>query len=63
VYTSGGVYGDQPGTILDEAAPIAQDAHPWAKARYEFEQKLVQSKVVHGVVIRPGWVYGNSSGQ
>jgi nucleoside-diphosphate-sugar epimerase len=63
VYTSGGVYGDQPGKVLDEDAPIASDAHPWSKARYEFEQKLVQSSQVRGVIIRPGWVYGNSSGQ
>jgi UDP-glucose 4-epimerase len=62
VYTSGGVYGDQPGKVLDEDAPIASDAHPWSKARYEFEQKLVQSSQVRGVIIRPGWVYGNSSG-
>eukprot|EP00029_Vermamoeba_vermiformis_P005012 TRINITY_DN161_c0_g1_i1.p1 TRINITY_DN161_c0_g1~~TRINITY_DN161_c0_g1_i1.p1 ORF type:complete len:308 (+),score=53.12 TRINITY_DN161_c0_g1_i1:41-925(+) len=62
VYTSGGVYGDQPGKVLDEDAPISPDAHPWAKARYEFEQKLVHSKLVRGAVIRPGWVYGNSSG-
>lgn len=64
VYTSGIlVYGDNPNKILDETSPVASvNLHPWSKARHEFEQKLLNSTLVRTVILRPGFVYGNSSG-
>eukprot|EP00029_Vermamoeba_vermiformis_P010480 TRINITY_DN5501_c0_g1_i2.p1 TRINITY_DN5501_c0_g1~~TRINITY_DN5501_c0_g1_i2.p1 ORF type:complete len:223 (+),score=63.13 TRINITY_DN5501_c0_g1_i2:558-1226(+) len=63
VYTSGVlVYGDQPNKLLDENSPVAANLHPWSKGRFEFEQKALHSTLVRTVILRPGFVYGNSSG-
>ena len=63
VYTSGVlVYGDNPNKILDEDSPTAANLHPWSKGRYDFEQKALHSTHVRTVIIRPGFVYGYSSG-
>jgi len=58
IYTSGVlVYGDYPGCVVDETTPTKG-----FKPRADFEKEVTSSTAVDGVVIRPGFVYGGSSG-
>eukprot|EP01123_Difflugia_compressa_P013203 TRINITY_DN5998_c0_g1_i1.p1 TRINITY_DN5998_c0_g1~~TRINITY_DN5998_c0_g1_i1.p1 ORF type:complete len:298 (-),score=40.93 TRINITY_DN5998_c0_g1_i1:65-958(-) len=56
IYTSGIlVHGDSEDLFLDEAQGNVPNDLAW---RVEYENEVVKSTVVHGIVIRPGFVYG-----
>jgi nucleoside-diphosphate-sugar epimerase len=59
IYTSGVLaYGDHKGEIVDETiAPAAHVPH------VTHEKAVLAEKDIEGVVVRPGWVYGNDSGR
>jgi len=61
IYTSGCLsYGDNPGKILTEEDPmVTAPAFTW---RQKFTQDILSDKRFHGVVARPGYVYGGNSG-
>jgi nucleoside-diphosphate-sugar epimerase len=61
IYTSGvWVHGDTGGKLVDETAPLAPiKLVAW---RPPHEQLVLQAKVVRGLVIRPGCVYGGRGG-
>ncbi|WIG96406.1 NAD-dependent epimerase/dehydratase family protein [Myxococcus sp. SDU36] len=61
LYTSGvWVHGDTRGAVVDEDSPLkAAELVSWRPA---VEQRVLNAPGVHGVVIRPGIVYGRTGG-
>jgi len=58
IYTSGClVYKSSP-EVVDESVPALS---PYLGARAKYEQEVTGNKDVHGVVLRPAWVYGLST--
>lgn len=60
IYTSGClVYGDHQGAIVEEdKSPLS--GFQW---RIDFEKEIIADSRVEAAVIRPGWVYGGTSGR
>ena len=57
LYTSGcWVYGDTAGRIADETAPL--NPPTYAAVRPALERRVLESKDVRGIVMRPGCLYG-----
>jgi len=62
IYTSGIlVYTHSAEEVRDENSPLPGD-HPVFKGRIAFEREVLDHTGVRGIVIRPGYVYGGSSG-
>jgi len=60
IYTSGIMVYGHDDRIRDETFPIAEKYY--AKWRREVEEAVISSTKFTGIVIRPGWVYGQSGG-
>jgi len=61
VYTSGvWVYGHRPGERLDETSALAPPEFATPRVRNEKRVLAANGGLVHGLVIRPGCVYGGS---
>jgi nucleoside-diphosphate-sugar epimerase len=61
LYTSGvWVHGDTGGAWVDETTPL--DPAKLVARRPEIEERVLEADGVHGVVLRPGCVYGRQGG-
>ena len=61
IYTSGLLVYTHSEEVRDENSPLPGD-HPVFKGRIAFEREVLEHNGVRGIVIRPGYVYGGSSG-
>ena len=61
IYTSGGLVYSHSEAVQDENTPLPGD-FPVFKARIAYERYVQSHTGVRGFVIRPGFVYGGSSG-
>ncbi|KAL1694657.1 hypothetical protein GGG16DRAFT_109990 [Schizophyllum commune] len=58
VYTSGGwVHGDSRTEVVSDTTPLASP-HPFVAWRPALEQRVREEKVLNGIVVRPGLLYG-----
>ena len=61
IYTSGVLVYPHSTKVQSEDDPLDANALPFVKIRQQTEQNIIYSDIVHGVVVRPGFVFGGRS--